>query len=108
MALPFCTPGALIADKGYDSDAIRDDLVARGITPVIPGRHDRQAGGDRRGKGLQHRHRIGRNDRGAGAVRRDHRCRLRLRGNGCDGDDCGREKNFAHELTFETRLNALD
>ncbi|MFO0293685.1 MAG: IS5 family transposase [Rhodospirillales bacterium] len=42
MALPFCTPGALIADKGYDSDAIRDDLVARGITPVIPGRRNRK------------------------------------------------------------------
>lgn len=35
MALPLYTPGALIADKGYDSDAIRDDLIARGITPVI-------------------------------------------------------------------------
>lgn len=41
----------LIADKGYDSDAIRTFLKARGIKPVIPGksnrknkiRHDKQA-----------------------------------------------------------------
>lgn len=34
---------ALIADKGYDSDAIRADLRARGIRPVIPPRSNRKA-----------------------------------------------------------------
>jgi transposase len=29
-------PEALVADKAYDADAIRDDLRKRGIRPVIP------------------------------------------------------------------------
>jgi len=33
---------ALLADKGYDSDAIRSDLRARGIRPVIPPRSNRK------------------------------------------------------------------
>jgi len=41
--LPENPPDALIADKGYDSDAIRDDLRARGIRPVIPPRRNRKA-----------------------------------------------------------------
>ena len=36
-------PVHLIADKGYDSDAIRDSLTARGIRPVIPPRSNRKA-----------------------------------------------------------------
>ena len=35
------TPKVLIADKGYDSGAIRDDVEARGGTPVIPARRTR-------------------------------------------------------------------
>ncbi len=35
-------PIHLIADKGYDSDAIRDGLKARGIRPVIPPRCNRK------------------------------------------------------------------
>ena len=31
-------PDRLLYDKGYDSDAIRDDLTKRGIEPVIPPR----------------------------------------------------------------------
>lgn len=31
-----------IADKGYDSDAIRNSLEANGATPVIPGRANRK------------------------------------------------------------------
>src|SRR5262249_56354505 len=34
-------PGALVADKAYDSDAIRDDLTQRGIRAVIPPRSNR-------------------------------------------------------------------
>ncbi len=37
------TPEAMLGDKGYDSDAIRDDLKARGIRPVIPPRSNRKA-----------------------------------------------------------------
>ncbi|WP_236020270.1 protein-disulfide reductase DsbD domain-containing protein [Brucella anthropi] len=35
-------PQALLADKGYDADAIRDDLASRNIKPVIPGRANRR------------------------------------------------------------------
>jgi hypothetical protein len=37
MASPFHTSGALFAANEYDSDAIRDDFVDRGVTLVIPG-----------------------------------------------------------------------
>lgn len=40
--LPECAPQALLADKGYDSDAIRDDLKTRGIRAVIPPRSNRK------------------------------------------------------------------
>jgi hypothetical protein len=33
--LPERAPDALVADKAYDSDAIRDDLKQRGICAVI-------------------------------------------------------------------------
>jgi transposase len=42
IALPERLPKALLADKGYDSNAIRDDLQARGIRPVIPPRSNRR------------------------------------------------------------------
>jgi transposase len=32
----------LLADAGYDSNAIRNDLAARNITAVIPGRPNRR------------------------------------------------------------------
>lgn len=35
-------PKVLLADKGYDSDAIRDDVEARGGTSVIPARKNRK------------------------------------------------------------------
>jgi len=35
-------PGALIADKGYDADALVADLEQRGIEPVIPPRSNRK------------------------------------------------------------------
>jgi transposase len=34
---------ALLADKGYDTDAIRADLASRNIQAVIPGRSNRRA-----------------------------------------------------------------
>lgn len=41
MALADDKPGRLLADKGYDSAAIRDALGQRGIRPVIPPRSNR-------------------------------------------------------------------
>ena len=35
-------PGALLADKGYDSDALRQDLQDRGATPEIPTKRNRK------------------------------------------------------------------
>ncbi len=35
-------PGAMLADKGYDSDAIRHDLRDSGATPEIPTRSNRK------------------------------------------------------------------
>jgi transposase len=37
---PF--PDALIADKGYDSDALVENLEARGIAPIIPPKANRK------------------------------------------------------------------
>jgi transposase len=36
-------PDALLADKAYDTEAIRDDLKERGIKPVIPPKSNRKA-----------------------------------------------------------------
>ena len=36
------TAKVLLADRGYDADRIRDDIQARGGTPVIPGRKNRK------------------------------------------------------------------
>jgi transposase len=41
ISLPEKAPQALLADKGYDADAIRNDLANRNIEPVIPGRLNR-------------------------------------------------------------------
>jgi transposase len=43
MDLADDRPQAMLADKGYDSDAIRDDLKSRNIKPVIPPRSNRKA-----------------------------------------------------------------
>jgi transposase len=42
MDEPGPEPKVLIADKGYDSDAIREDLARRGAEPVIPPRKNRK------------------------------------------------------------------
>lgn len=42
ISLPEQAPQALLADKGYDADAIRDDLASRNIKPVIPGKVNRR------------------------------------------------------------------
>ena len=35
-------PKVLMADRGYDSDHIRDDVAQRGGTPIIPARKNRK------------------------------------------------------------------
>lgn len=42
-ALADTRPGYLIADKGYDSNAIRNNLREAGVRPVIPPRSNRTA-----------------------------------------------------------------
>ena len=42
MAEDAPDPAALLADKGYDSDAVRDDIEARGGKPVIPTKSNRK------------------------------------------------------------------
>ena len=41
MALPV-KPNALLAGKGYDEDAVRRNLLMRGILPIIPPRSNRR------------------------------------------------------------------
>ena len=36
MAIPVTKPKALLADKGYDGDVVRKNLLMRGILPIIP------------------------------------------------------------------------
>ena len=43
MTIPAATPKALLADKGYDGDAFRQNLLLHGILPVIPPRSNRKA-----------------------------------------------------------------
>lgn len=37
-----CLPCTLLADKGYDADALRERLLLRGVTPVIPFKSNRR------------------------------------------------------------------
>ncbi|WP_249211440.1 transposase [Gluconobacter cerinus] len=41
MALPVPNPKAMLADRGYDSDSFRQDLLIQGILPVIPSQKGR-------------------------------------------------------------------
>jgi transposase len=42
MAQRDSDPGAMLADKGYDSDKIRQDLRDRGAAPEIPAKRNRK------------------------------------------------------------------
>lgn len=42
MAERDSDPGVMLADKGYDTDAIRHDLHDRGATPEIPTKRNRK------------------------------------------------------------------
>ena len=41
IALPVAKPKLMLADKGYDSDDVRANLLLRGILPVIPPKANR-------------------------------------------------------------------
>lgn len=43
MALPLPKPTGLLADKGYDGNRFRENLLLRGILPIIPPRSNRKA-----------------------------------------------------------------
>lgn len=36
LDMPVAKPKAMLADKGYDSDAVREAILIHGILPVIP------------------------------------------------------------------------
>ena len=42
LDMPVVKPKALLADKGYDGDAVREDLLLRGILPIIPPKANRR------------------------------------------------------------------
>lgn len=42
MATDGPEPKVLIADRGYDANAIREAMAARGVTPIIPARRNRK------------------------------------------------------------------
>ena len=46
-------PKQLIADKGYDSNAVRSDLVSRGIEPIIPARENNRKATHQDGRKLR-------------------------------------------------------
>lgn len=58
IALPEQAPQALLADKGYDADAIRADLASRDIQAVIPGRSNRRVKIEHDGALYKQRNRI--------------------------------------------------
>ncbi len=42
LDMPVAKPKVLLADKGYDGDAVREDLLWRGILPIIPPKANRR------------------------------------------------------------------
>jgi transposase len=42
LNMPVAKPKALLADKGYDGDAVREALLWRGILPIIPPKANRR------------------------------------------------------------------
>jgi transposase len=42
LDMPVKAPKAMLADKGYDSDAVRETLLLHNILPVIPPKSNRR------------------------------------------------------------------
>ncbi|MEZ5812467.1 MAG: IS5 family transposase [Rhizobiaceae bacterium] len=43
LNIPVCRPRLMLADKGYDGDAVREALLLQGILPVIPPKSNRRS-----------------------------------------------------------------
>ena len=55
---PRCYPDRLIADRGYDSNRLREALARRGIEPIIPARGNNRRATHQDGRKLRrYRHR---------------------------------------------------
>ena len=50
---PRSRPERLIADRGYDSNAVRASLAARGIEPIIPARRNNEVATHQDGRRLR-------------------------------------------------------
>jgi transposase len=74
MALPLPAPKGLLADKGYDGDRFRDNLLLRGILPVIPPRSNRKAPAHPDYRRYKDRNRI---ERMFGKLKQQHRIAIR-------------------------------
>jgi transposase len=42
LDIPVTAPKAMLADKGYDGDSVRETLLLRGILPIIPSKANRR------------------------------------------------------------------
>ena len=42
LDIPVTAPKAMLADKGYDGDSVRETLLLRGILPIIPPKANRR------------------------------------------------------------------
>lgn len=42
LAIPVAKPRLFLADKGYDGDSVREELLIHGIRPVIPPKANRK------------------------------------------------------------------
>jgi len=42
LDIPVTAPKAMLADKGYDGDSVRETLLVRGILPIIPPKANRR------------------------------------------------------------------
>jgi len=42
LDIPVIAPKAMLADKGYDGDSVRETLLLRGILPIIPPKANRR------------------------------------------------------------------
>lgn len=58
LKMPLGRPRLMLADKGYDGDAIREALLLQGILPVIPPKSNRRAPADCDYRAYKDRNRI--------------------------------------------------
>lgn len=44
LDIPLTAPKAMLADKGYDGDSVRETLLVRGTLPIIPSQGEPRSG----------------------------------------------------------------